>query len=97
MKRISLGQLQAKVDYLNLLTGHNLVPYTYKKGRAFVANHGTYHIQKRKREVKLVQVIGYCTDQVVSDVGWCTIQQLYCWVSGFIKGYKKRKQCGGDI
>ena len=68
MKKITHKHLQAKVDYLNQLTGSNPEPYTRTDGKSS-ANVGNYRISGAYGGVSLHRMV--CNSEGLRDVFSC--------------------------
>lgn len=56
MQRITEKMLQARIDYLNQITGNPATPYTRAPGERMKANIGNYHLSSAYGGVNLNQM-----------------------------------------
>jgi hypothetical protein len=85
--RISLKDLNNKIDYLNDITDNDRKPYTLGKG----SNIGTYYLSMAYGGHKLEQIVnkgGGCKD--VLYTGFTTKKNLYYNICSYISGIENQ-------
>lgn len=90
MQPVTKKELQAAVDRLNRLTGHNLQPYR-KVGASFVQNPGTYVLDWAYGGVSLEQQAARGADGLSHGIGGVILHRgskrdLYERLHSFIRG-----------
>jgi len=85
--KVTQRDLEAAVERLNRLTGHQLAPYTKLDNGKHVPNAGNYHLDYAYSGVKLVQMCDEGTGiKNVLSMGYETKKNCYNAIHSYIKG-----------
>lgn len=84
--RITDKMLQARVDYLNKITGSPATAYT-KTDKGMKANIGHFHIDHAYGGVSLERMMSEGGGvESISDLGHITKRELFNWITAYISG-----------
>ena len=91
MQRITKSDLEARVDYLNELTGMPIEPYGPRKNGRSNPQAGNYHLSGAYGgwQLERMSLSDGCTGLTVPlNTGYCSKRELYNAINHFILGVK---------
>lgn len=88
MNRITDRDIEKAIERINILTNHEVKPYTMKDGQ-YLPNAGNYHLDSAYGKVGLQQMMPTGTG-TKSIFGLCSKRELYYQLHAFIKGLETK-------
>ena len=98
MDRITIKQIERKIDYLNEITGNALKPYTWdKKEEKLTSNAGCYYWAGAYGGYKLEQICkgGGSSDPIYT--GFVPKRELYDKICAFVRGIEEGLEQGKNL
>ena len=93
MNRITEKMLQARIDYLNEITGNPAAPYVKDENGKYKAQIGNYHLSHAYGGVSVHQMSNECcgiSEPLFSGYG--TKRECFDAIYSFINGYEAAKR-----
>ena len=85
-EKMTRSKLDARIDYLNRLTGSPIEPYSKDTDGNWIANHGKFHIEGAYGGYKLARMAGLngCSQDPL-NTGYVSMRALYDAMDCYIR------------